>query len=118
MMKTNIDGSLDLTDENTVNALKGLAVDNQPTQEDLLAEKKVRSYDKGGQITLKVTAEQIEKLQRMSIDQDWKQTLRDQISKHVFSDVVGAPIISAPSFANGKLVTGPSNHSRRTDSQF
>ena len=117
-MKTNIDGSLDLTDAATLDALKAASIEQQQTQEDLLAEKKVKSYEKGGQITLKVTAEQIEKLQRMNVGQDWKQTLRDQIAKTVFNDVVGAPVITGPSFAKGKLVTGPSKHTSRTDRHF
>ena len=109
---------LDLNDEATLDALKAASIEQQQTQEDLLAEKKVQSFEKGGQITLKVTVEQIEKLQRMNVGQDWKQTLRDQISKHIFSDVVGAPVISSPSFAKGKLVTGPSKHTARTDRHF
>ena len=116
-MKLNSDGSLDLNDEATVNALAKQSIQaqekaNKRSEEEILAEKKAKAVEKGGRFSMTIDADQIQRIQRMgSPQQTWKEILQQKVLLELLGDAnIGRPIISRPSQfgGNGNLVTGPS----------
>jgi hypothetical protein len=106
--------NLDLTDAKTVEKLKAVDVLKAPPvpaiTEDMSVECKIRSLRNATTFKLKLTAEQLTKLERGAVSAgypDWQHYLQFLIDSRIFDGQVGAPLISKPSFAKA-TVTGPS----------
>lgn len=106
--------NLDLTDPKTVEKLKAVDVlkasPEPASTEDVTIERKIRGLRNASTFKLKLTAEQLTKLERDAASagySDWQAYLQFLIDTKIFDGHVGAPLISKPSFAKG-TVTGPS----------
>jgi hypothetical protein len=106
--------SLDLTDPKTVEKLKAVDVlKASPTPEiteDVTIDKKIRGLRNASTFKLKLTAEQLTKLERDAASagySDWQVYLQFLIDTKIFQGQIGAPLISKPSFAKS-TVSGPS----------
>jgi hypothetical protein len=106
--------NLDLTDPTTVEKLKAVDVLKAPfapsSSEDVTIEKKIRGLRNASTFKLKLTAEQLTKLERDSASAgypNWQAYLQFLIDTKIFDGQVGAPLINKPSFAKN-TVSGPS----------
>ena len=106
--------NLDLTDPKTVEKLKAVDVLKAPpapaATDDVTIERKIRGLRNASTFKLKLTAEQLTKLERDAASAgypDWQVYLQFLIDTKIFQGQVGAPLISKPSFAKA-TVTGPS----------
>lgn len=106
--------NLDLTDPKTVEKLKEVDVlKAQPvpdSTEDLTIERKIRGLRNASTFKLKLSAEQLIKLERDAASSgypNWQAYLQFLIDTKIFQGQIGAPLISKPSFAKA-TVSGPS----------
>lgn len=106
--------NLDLNDPHTVEKLKAVDVLKAPPApahtDDVTIERKIRGLRNASTFKLKLTSEQLSKLERDATSsgyRDWQSYLQFLIDSKIFQGQVGAPLISKPSFAKA-TVTGPS----------
>ena len=74
-------------------------------------EEKIRKLQRGATFSMKMTAAQVEKLEREAVSHNvsWKEYLTQRITNEILEGMVGQVMpVKAPTFAKGKLVTGPS----------
>ncbi|WP_398328705.1 hypothetical protein [Vulcanococcus sp.] len=107
------DPILDLTNPAVVEQLKQVDVlQDRPSNEDtaLAIEHKIRGLRSASTFKLKLTADQLIKLERDASAAgypDWHAYLQLLIDTKIFQGQIGAPLISKPSFAKA-TVSGPS----------
>ena len=105
--------NLNLTDPSVIEKLKETDVLRQtPTTSDKESlESKIKSLQQGATFTLKLTGEQLTRVKRdaESASVDWKTFLQTKIEQEIFSAQIGTATISAPSWATGKKISGPTN---------
>jgi hypothetical protein len=106
--------NLDLTDPKTVEKLKAVDVlkasPEPASTDDVTIERKIRGLRNASTFKLKLTADQLIKLERDAASAgypDWQAYLQFLIDTKIFQGQIGAPLISKPSFAKS-MVSGPS----------
>jgi hypothetical protein len=107
--------NLDLSDPKTVEKLQAVDVLKSPpvpdTTEDVAIERKIRGLRNASTFKLKLTADQLTKLERDAASSgypDWQSYMQFLIDSKIFNGQIGAPLITKPSFAKA-MVTGPSS---------
>ena len=103
--------NLNLSDPATIEKLRltdVMATAPAPTES---LESKIKSLQQGATFTLKLTGEQLTRIKRdaESASVDWKTFLQTKIEQEIFSAQIGTATISAPSWATGKKISGPTN---------
>ena len=105
---------LDLNDPTTVEKLKSVDVMKAPPNSDAVnevaLEKKIRGLRSSSTFKLKLTADQMVRIEREAASagyKDWQSYLQHLIDTKIFDGQIGAPVITKPSFAK-QTITGPS----------
>lgn len=113
-MMTNVP-ELNLNDPNTVEKLKSVdvmkALPKTDAVEEVALEKKIKSLRTASTFKLKLTADQMTRIEREAASagyKDWQSYLQHLIDTKIFDGQIGSPVITKPSFAK-QVITGPSN---------
>ena len=84
--------------------------DAEPQLSEIDIEKRIQQLQKGAEFRMKLTAPQLARISREAdaLGLSWKEHMRNKVIADVLEGTVGRSVVTSPSFASGKKVTGPS----------